>query len=257
MTNGDRDARIALLEAEVDGLKTQVKDLLHQTIQLGFVVAVMLREGKCALPALNAPQARRVGQVAWNLEHVARRHEAAQVLATALKNTGEDPNDHAAQWQIQTARLDKRTTRNFRSKARGQVQRNHPRTSQTAADLIMPTRDKQHDQILQMFYNQALAGNNDGFTSWEVGRVIAPARATATGTSRLGELRGEYEKPYYGEWLRIREGATRPTNTGVQADVNELTIFGRQRLGLLVDPEAPTGPPPEAGPRPPEQTSLL
>lgn len=244
----DKDERIAALEQELDEVKGQAKERLHQAVQAASVLAVILREAKAALPALTTQERRRLIQVCHTLEHVANRPEAAQILATGIRNAQDELNDFAARWAQQTKRLDKRTTRNFQSDEPGQVQRNHPRTSRTAADLIPPTRGKQHDQILQLFYAQAKAGSNDGFTSWEIGQIISPHRTTGTGSSRLGELAGKSDKVYFGDWLQEREGATRPSYSGVPAQVYELTMFGREKLGLLVGPSTP---------REPEQPSLL
>lgn len=252
----DKERRIAELEAEVDDkdrriaeLEAEVKEQTYQAFATGTILTMTIREPGSQLPALNAAVERRLSRLAFDLERVAGRSEVATILATAVGAAPKETRDHAAQWMAQSARLAKELQAPH-SDEPASVQRNHPDTSWEAAELVLPSRETDWWTILRMFEEQARAGSNEGYTSYEVGKIIDPERSTSTATSRLGELEGKNRKVNFGRWLEVRKGARRHTRGHSTARVFQLTMVAREKMGLLTGPTLPGFDPPlgESGP---------
>lgn len=237
----DRDERIAELE-------DRLKDQTFQALSVGTVLVRAIREPGCQLPPVNRAVQQRLARLAYDLEHVGGRPEVAQILATATRNATVEIKDHAAQWAEQSKRIDKEMKTSLKSDEPASVQRNHPQTSHDAAELVMPNRETDWHTVLGLFEEQARAGSNEGFTSYEIGKILDPERSTSTGTSRLGELAGKNKKIQLGRWLEVRKGARRPTRGHATAQVYQLSMAAREKMGLLHGPTLPGfDPPPEDG----------
>lgn len=96
----------------------------------------------------------------------------------------------------------------------GAVGRNNPQTAIDAARSVAPRTGTQRWRTLH-----ALADAADGLTAFEAADVLGHRRPHVIGT-RLIELRES--------GLVERNGATRPTDTGHQAEVYVITDLGRR-----------------------------
>lgn len=98
----------------------------------------------------------------------------------------------------------------------GQVGANNPHTAVAAARSVAPRTGTQRRRTLQ-----ALAVAANGLTAFEAADELGHPRPHVIGT-RLIELRED--------GLVERNGATRPTDTGHQAEVYVITDLGREVL---------------------------
>lgn len=103
----------------------------------------------------------------------------------------------------------------------GMVGRHHPQTAVDAAAAVAPRTGTQRWRTLA-----AVAAFTDGLTAFEAADQLRHNRPHVIGT-RLIELRQA--------GLVERSGATRPTDTGNQAEVYVITDLGRRVLAAGTD----------------------
>lgn len=202
-------------------------------MQVAFVLARVLRQPRSRTPSLTVVQRRHL-EVAAGLLEADGRLEAAGIVATAAKAAVEDLRQPRVQWDDESARL-AAALGDPGQDLPGAVGNNQPEQSWSAALLVMPRSGTQRRTILDMVYNDELSGRYEGLTPNEAGMVISPRRL-GTANTRMGELRGEGKQGRKcGPWLHLR-GDMRSTTGAHMAAVHELSMFARQRLGLLQGP---------------------